>query len=109
MMRRLLVGDELTRQLVRLPHWACDGFSLTARFDFPTFLDLIGAVGDIALVAEELDHHPDLDIRWRTLRVALTTHSAGGLTQLDVESAHRVNECARGFGGTAQQPPPAPR
>jgi len=109
MMRRLLVGDELTRQLVRLPHWVCDGSSLTARFDFPTFPDLIGAVGDIALVAEELDHHPDLDIRWRALRVSLTTHSAGGLTQLDIESAHRVNECAHGFGGTAQQPSPAPR
>ena len=108
-MRRLLVGDELTRQLVRLPHWTCDGTSLTARFDFPTFPDLIGAVGEIALVAEELDHHPDLDIRWRTLRVELTTHSAGGLTQLDVESAHRVDGCVRDLGGTAQHPQPAPR
>jgi 4a-hydroxytetrahydrobiopterin dehydratase len=42
-------------------------------------------------VAEELDHHPDLDVRYRTLRVAVVTHSAGGVTKLDLQLARRVD------------------
>jgi len=45
-----------------------------------------------------MDHHPDLDIRWRTVRVGLTTHDAGGVTQLDVEQAHRIAEIAARLG-----------
>jgi 4a-hydroxytetrahydrobiopterin dehydratase len=98
-MRRELTEEELVRQLEGLPAWHRDGIMLRGRFDFPSFPALIRAVDEIALLAEELDHHPDLDIRWRTLHAALTTHSAGGLTQLDIESAHRIEACARAEGG----------
>ena len=56
------------------------------------------AVDEIAVVAEAMNHHPDLDIRWRTLRVVLSTHDAGGVTQLDIEMAHRIHEIAAGHG-----------
>ena len=46
--------------------------------------------GDAA--AETMDHHPDIDIRWRTVSFALSTHSAGGLTQLDIELAHQISQ-----------------
>ena len=65
---------------------------------FPDFRAAIRGVDEIALAAEEMDHHPDIDIRWRTLHLVLATHSAGGVTQLDVELAHRINEIAVGLG-----------
>ena len=51
-------------------------------------------------MAEELDHHPDIDIRWRTLLFGLSTHSAGGVTQLDIELAHRIDAAATAHGAT---------
>lgn len=44
-----------------------------------------------AVDAEEMNHHPDMDIRWRSVHFLLTTHDAGGLTQLDIELAHRIS------------------
>ena len=69
-----------------------------ARYAFPAFLSPSRGVDEIAVIAEAMDHHPDLDIRWRTLRVALTTHDAGGVTQLDIELAHRIHEIATSLG-----------
>lgn len=97
--RRPLTEAEIERQLVALPAWQRDGEALRATFSFPSFPALIRTVDEIAVVAEEIDHHPDLDIRWRTLHVLLTTHSAGALTQLDIEAAHRIEQCARNEGG----------
>ena len=55
------------------------------------FLTGIQIVSSVAREAEEMDHHPDIDIRWRTVLFVLSTHSAGGITQLDVELAHRID------------------
>ena len=55
--------------------------------------------------AEQMDHHPDVDLRWRTVTFTLSTHSAGGVTQLDVELAHRVLAAARAVGAAALPPP----
>jgi len=52
----------------------------------------IAAVSRIAAIAEELDHHPDIDIRWRTVTLVVSTHSAGGVTAADVELARRIDE-----------------
>jgi 4a-hydroxytetrahydrobiopterin dehydratase len=49
-------------------------------------------VDHVALVAEELDHHPDMDIRWREVTFRCTTHSAGGVTGKDIELIERINE-----------------
>ena len=48
----------------------------------------------VGFLAEAADHHPDLDIRWRTVRVLLTTHDAGGLTEKDLTLAGRIEEIA---------------
>ena len=55
---------------------------------FPAALDFVVAVGRLA---EEADHHPDIDIRWRTVRLLLVTHDAGGLTELDLALARAVD------------------
>lgn len=95
---RLLTSDEVERQLASLPGWSSDGQALRATLSFPTFPAAISTVDAIAVDAEQMDHHPDIDIRWRTLHVTLSTHSAGGITQLDIELAHRVADHAREYG-----------
>jgi len=55
---------------------------------FPAALDFVVAVGALA---EEADHHPDIDIRWRTFTLVLVTHDAGGLTELDVALARAID------------------
>jgi 4a-hydroxytetrahydrobiopterin dehydratase len=90
-MTRLLDDEEITRQLADLPDWRRLGGSVHARYqapDFPSAVQLVSAVAD---TAESMNHHPDIDIRWRTVRFLLSTHSAGGLTQLDMELAHQIS------------------
>ena len=60
---------------------------------FPAALDFVVAVGRLA---EEADHHPDIDIRWRTVRLALVTHDAGGITELDLALARAVDALGDG-------------
>jgi 4a-hydroxytetrahydrobiopterin dehydratase len=89
-MTRLLDPAEVARQLETLPGWSTDGTSLHRSIEFPSFPEAIAAVATLAIDAEEMDHHPDIDIRWRTVNLTLSTHSAGGITQLDIELAHRI-------------------
>lgn len=89
-MTRLLHPAEVDRQLADLPGWSSDGTSLHRSIDFPSFPEAIAAVATLAIDAEEMNHHPDIDIRWRTVILTLSTHSAGGITQLDIELAHRI-------------------
>jgi 4a-hydroxytetrahydrobiopterin dehydratase len=95
---RRLDYDEIARQLGDLPGWEGDEAEIARSYAFPEFLTVVRAVDEVALVAESMNHHPDLDIRWRTLRAALSTHDAGGVTQLDIELAHRIQEIAAELG-----------
>ena len=56
-----------------------------------TFLDGIRLVAEVAHLAEQADHHPDIDIRWRTVTFRLSTHSAGGVTEKDIALARQIN------------------
>jgi 4a-hydroxytetrahydrobiopterin dehydratase len=74
--------------------WQRDGDTLTRTIEcatFPVAIALVGAVGE---AAEQRDHHPDIDIRWRTLRFALSTHSEGGITGKDTELAQAIDHLA---------------
>ena len=97
-MSRLLTDDEVTRQLADLPGWQREGDTLVATVRAPDFPAAIRVVTAVADDAERMNHHPDIDIRWRTTRWLLTTHDAGGLTQLDVELAHLISQAARAEG-----------
>ena len=97
-MARLLNDAEITRQLADLPGWRCADGALRRSLTAPDFPTAIRIVDGVAVCAEEMDHHPDVDIRWRTLHLALYTHSAGGVTQLDVELAHRIAAIASEHG-----------
>ena len=85
-----LSPDEVSAALLDLPHWAGDADGIRRTVELPGFRDAVAIVA-IADVAEELDHHPDIDLRWRTLHIALVSHSAGGVTDLDLQLARRID------------------
>jgi 4a-hydroxytetrahydrobiopterin dehydratase len=86
-----LSPDELSAALADLPMWSGDVDGIRRTAEQPTFRDAVAAITRIADVAEELDHHPDVDLRWRTLHLTLSTHSAGGVTANDLELARRID------------------
>jgi 4a-hydroxytetrahydrobiopterin dehydratase len=100
-MARLLTDEEITRQLADLPGWTRDGDAITAAYTAPDFPTGIRLVDEAADAAEQMNHHPDIDIRWTTTRWRLSTHSEGGLTQLDLELAHQIGQAAARLGATA--------
>jgi 4a-hydroxytetrahydrobiopterin dehydratase len=74
------------------PGWTRSGSVITREVELASFLQAIEVVDRVAVLAEAADHHPDIDIRWRTLTFRLTTHSAGGLTAKDFDLANQIDE-----------------
>lgn len=71
--------------------WKKDGESLVKQFRFESFRDSIVFVNRVASIADTLDHHPDIDIRYNRVRLGASTHDAGGITEKDLELADRVD------------------
>ncbi len=86
-----LSPDALRAALADLPHWSGDGGAIRRDAELPSFRAAVDAIVRIADVAEEMDHHPDVDLRWRTLHLTVVTHSAGGVTDLDLQLARRID------------------
>jgi 4a-hydroxytetrahydrobiopterin dehydratase len=93
---RLLSDDEIRTGLAKLPGWERRDDEIEKVYELPSFPDAITFVTRIGFLAEKADHHPDLDIRWRKVRVALSTHSEGGITDKDVEIAGEIEAVASG-------------
>lgn len=74
--------------------WSRDGDRLQKAFRFPDFNTAFGFMTRVALIAAAMDHHPDWCNSYREVRVALTTHAAGGLTALDFTLAAHIDACA---------------
>lgn len=91
-----LTDDERTAALASLPGWVLvDGREAIARtFRFKDFSQAWGFMSRAALVAEKLDHHPEWANVWNRVEVTLTTHDAGGLTQLDIDLAMAMDALA---------------
>ncbi len=85
-----LSDSEIERALGTLDGWERNGDAITKTFRFATFPDGIRWVDRIAVVAERMQHHPDLDIRYTRIAVSLATHDAGGVTALDLELAREM-------------------
>jgi len=90
-MATLLSGEQLSAALADLPAWSGDQSGLSRSVVAETFQDGIRLVNEVAATAEEMNHHPDIDIRWRTVTFRLATHSAGGVTGLDIDLARRID------------------
>ncbi|MBY6538627.1 4a-hydroxytetrahydrobiopterin dehydratase [Rhodococcus sp. BP-349] len=94
-MADLLNDTEIDDALTRLADWQRDGDALVRTIESANFPDAIDLVRRVAEEAESADHHPDIDIRWRSVTYRLSTHSAGGLTGKDVLLAAAIDRLAR--------------
>lgn len=90
----LLSEARIQDQLGKLKGWQLDGKEIQKGYQFKDFVRAMGFVNSVALLAEGIDHHPDIDIRWNKVKLALTTHSAGGLTEKDFRLAALIDELA---------------
>lgn len=94
----LLPADTVSARLAGLhPDWAGTTQQLVRSIEFADFPTAVEFVNRLAPRCEELDHHPDLALRWRTVELVLSTHSAGGVTEKDVRLAGVVDEVAAGL------------
>lgn len=73
------------------PDWEVGETSMTRSVQFADFVEAMGFVTRVALLAEKAFHHPDIDIRWNTVTLTLSTHSEGGLTDQDAELAEKID------------------
>lgn len=87
----VLSAEQVDAAAAALDGWERADGALRRSIKFPAFLDGIEAVRRVAERAEAADHHPDIDIRWRTVTFALVTHSQGGITQQDLELAREID------------------
>lgn len=90
-MTELLTDNQVTEALQHLPEWTQSGVKLTRTVEFGNFPQAIQAVNRIAEIAESENHHPDMDIRWRTVTFYCTTHSKGGITANDTSLAQEID------------------
>jgi 4a-hydroxytetrahydrobiopterin dehydratase len=84
--------DEIAAALERFPHWRRGGNTSTRPVEAPSFLEGIALGGVVARAAEAANHHPDIDIRWRTVTFTLSTHSEGGITAKDFALAEQIDD-----------------
>ena len=88
----VLAEGALTQQLSKLKGWSREGNTIRKTVKLNDFVQAIGFVNSVALLAEKMNHHPDIDIRWNTVTLVLSTHSAEGLTQFDMKLAAMIDE-----------------
>ena len=89
-MADLLNAQDIKAWLKKLPEWDHDKKHIERVFEFDDFPQAIEFVNSVADIAEDEDHHPDIDIRYNKVRIALSTHAEGGLTDMDFEVAEKI-------------------
>jgi 4a-hydroxytetrahydrobiopterin dehydratase len=93
-MADLISKDDLKRVLRRVPEWEVEGKALTRSFEFDDFQDAVDFVVGVSEVVADVNHHPDVNIRYNKVTLFLTTHSKGGITDADIEVAQMVDNLA---------------
>jgi len=83
---------EVEEALHELPNWSRTCDAMVRTIHFPDFMSGVHFVDRVAELAEAADHHPDIDIRYRTIRLELTTHDENGLTERDIALARRIDQ-----------------
>jgi 4a-hydroxytetrahydrobiopterin dehydratase len=78
--------------LKNLKGWKLVGKGIQKEFKHAGFVEAMGFVTSVALLAEKANHHPDIDIRWNMVTIALTTHSDGGVTEKDMALAREIEK-----------------
>ncbi len=89
---RLLDERAIGAAMKKLPCWKRDGEQISRQYTFHDFNAAMAFVNRVAEKADDMDHHPDILIQYNKVRLTLSTHSAGGLTDLDFELARKIDE-----------------
>ena len=92
----LLTEEEIAGHLAEVPGWARVGEAIKRTYRFAGFRAAIAFVGQVADAAEDADHHPEIDVRYKNVTLLLRTHDAGGLTRLDFSLAVVCDQLAKG-------------
>jgi 4a-hydroxytetrahydrobiopterin dehydratase len=90
-----LSDDEIRSGLEKLPGWERQDDEIQKQYELASFPDAIAFVTRVGFLAEKANHHPDLDVRWRKVRVTLSTHDEGGITGRDLALAGEIEGVAR--------------
>lgn len=94
MSRTVLSEEALQEALSTLPHWTGDTHGLRRVLRFESYEAGVAFAMHVALLAQRMDHHPDLLIAWQRVEVSYVTHDAGGVTRRDIEAARSVDAIA---------------
>jgi 4a-hydroxytetrahydrobiopterin dehydratase len=89
-----LTEEQITAHMSSLPDWELAGDRIKRTFRFKDFVEAFGFMSSAALVAERMNHHPEWRNVWATVEVELSTHDAGGLTELDMKLAAAMDALA---------------
>ena len=93
-MADLLNDEDIEERLGELEGWGREGDKIAKTFDHGDFVGSVEFVRRLTAPAEEMNHHPDLEISWSAVKVKITNHAAGGLTAADFELAGRIDALA---------------
>jgi 4a-hydroxytetrahydrobiopterin dehydratase len=91
----LLPDDEIEARLGGLEGWSREGDAIVKEFKNEDFVGSVRFVDSLVEPAEGMNHHPDLELSWDVVKVSITNHAAGGLTENDFELADRIDQVAR--------------
>jgi 4a-hydroxytetrahydrobiopterin dehydratase len=91
----VLTDEQIKQTLGSLPGWQQQGKAIQRVFEFPDFKASMQFVNNIPDAAEQANHHPDIDIRYNKVTMALVSHDSGGVTQRDVRMAQKINEISK--------------
>ncbi|HIG83882.1 MAG TPA: 4a-hydroxytetrahydrobiopterin dehydratase [Verrucomicrobia bacterium] len=90
-MTNTLIPEMIQKRIKKIPEWELNEDSISRSFEFDEFLFAIDFVNTVAEIAEEAQHHPEISINYTNVKLVLTTHSKGGLTESDFELAIRID------------------
>ena len=87
----VLTPEQIEHGLISVPHWHLENGEIVREFKFEDFREAMSFVNSVAAAAEAAGHHPDIDIRYNRVRLALSSHDAGGITEKDFSLAAEIN------------------
>lgn len=90
----LLGDEEVETRLGELEGWTREGDAIVKEFKLDDFQGSVDFINRLTPVAEDMNHHPDLQVSWNKVTVSITTHSEGGLTENDFELAKSIDPLA---------------
>ena len=90
----LLSENEIAQRLSGLKDWTQEGSQIVRQYKFKNFVESMGFVTKVAMLAERVDHHPDILIEYSKVKITLSTHSEGGLTEKDFNLASQIEDAS---------------